>query len=175
MSKLPNISPKDAHAKLQDGALLVDIRSLDEHARKHITDATPLPLSDIDSAAVHLEDAKVVIFHCLSGMRTEQNAQRLAQLIPHAQGYLLAGGMQAWEKAGLPITVNAAVGLDLMRQVQIVAGLLILLGVGLGALVSPWFYGLAAFVGAGLMFAGITGFCGMARLLAIMPWNRIQA
>ena len=59
-----------------------------------------------------------------------------------------------------------------MRQVQIVAGGLVLLGVALGALVSPWFYGLSGFVGLGLMFAGLTGFCSMAKLLAVMPWNR---
>ncbi|MBL0811046.1 DUF2892 domain-containing protein, partial [Klebsiella michiganensis] len=62
--------------------------------------------------------------------------------------------------------------LPLMRQVQIVAGALILLGVALGYAFSSGFFLLSAFVGAGLTFAGITGFCGMARLLALMPWNR---
>jgi hypothetical protein len=59
-----------------------------------------------------------------------------------------------------------------MRQVQIAAGSMVVLGVVLGALVSPWLYLLAGFVGAGLVFAGITGTCGLARLLRVMPWNR---
>jgi hypothetical protein len=62
-----------------------------------------------------------------------------------------------------------------MRQVQITAGSLVLLGVALGALVSPWLYAVAAFVGAGLVFAGVTGTCGMARLLRLMPSNRALA
>ena len=62
-----------------------------------------------------------------------------------------------------------------MRQVQIAAGALALLGVLLGALVAPAFFGIAAFVGAGLVLAGVSGFCGMAHLLAAMPWNRRAA
>jgi hypothetical protein len=59
-----------------------------------------------------------------------------------------------------------------MRQVQIEAGSLVLLGIVLGVWVAPAFLGLSAFVGAGLAFAGLSGWCGVARLLALMPWNR---
>jgi hypothetical protein len=62
-----------------------------------------------------------------------------------------------------------------MRQVQIVAGLLVLTGVVLGFVLNPAFFGISAFVGAGLTFAGISGWCGMAKLLALMPWNRRAA
>ncbi|WP_420561918.1 YgaP family membrane protein [Tepidicaulis sp.] len=65
--------------------------------------------------------------------------------------------------------------MEVNRQVQITAGALVLSGIVLGAAVSPAFYLLSAFVGAGLMMAGITGWCGMARLLAVMPWNRRAA
>jgi rhodanese-related sulfurtransferase len=65
--------------------------------------------------------------------------------------------------------------LPLMRQVQIAAGLLVLLGVVLAVTVAPAFIGLSAFVGAGLTFAGLSGWCGMAQLLALMPWNRRAA
>lgn len=61
---------------------------------------------------------------------------------------------------------------EILRQVQLVAGSLILLGVTLGTLVSPYFLGIAAFVGAGFVFAGATGTCGMATLLAKLPHNR---
>lgn len=70
------------------------------------------------------------------------------------------------------MTVDTKQPLELMRQVQMAAGGLILTGAALGTFVHPSFYGLCAFVGAGLFLAGATGFCGMARLLAVMPWNR---
>ena len=86
--------------------------------------------------------------------------------------YLLDGGMEAWKQAGLPVVRDHSQPLELQRQVHIAAGSLIILGALLGATVSPWFYGLCALVGAGLVFAGVSGFCGMAVLLAKMPWNQ---
>ncbi|MGK0740232.1 rhodanese family protein, partial [Yokenella regensburgei] len=86
--------------------------------------------------------------------------------------YLLEGGIDAWKQAGLPVIKDASQPLPLMRQVQIAAGVLILCGVLLGYTLSSAFFLLSAFVGAGLTLAGVTGFCGMARLLAVMPWNR---
>ncbi|MEH0100947.1 thiosulfate sulfurtransferase YgaP, partial [Escherichia coli] len=77
-----------------------------------------------------------------------------------------------WKKAGLPVAVNKSQPLPLMRQVQIAAGGLILIGVVLGYTVNSGFFLLSGFVGAGLLFAGISGFCGMARLLDKMPWNQ---
>lgn len=88
---------------------------------------------------------------------------------------MLDGGLNAWEKAGLPVETNADAPLEIMRQVQIAAGSLVLIGVLLGFLVAPAWFGLSAFVGAGLTYAGVTGFCGMARLLMLMPWNRVKA
>ena len=88
------------------------------------------------------------------------------------QAYQLEGGLQAWKRAGLPVIADRKAPLPIMRQVQIVAGSLVLLGIVLAVLVSPWFMALSAFVGAGLIVAGITGFCGMANLLLHMPWNR---
>ena len=83
--------------------------------------------------------------------------------------------LDAWTAAGLPVEEDRNAPLELMRQVQIAAGLLVLTGVGLGFAASPAFFGLAGFVGAGLTFAGATGWCGMAKLLAAMPWNRPAA
>jgi len=112
-----------------------------------------------------------VIFHCRSGMRTAANAATLASCAD-VPVYLMDGGLEAWQRAGLECRVDRRQPLELMRQVQIVAGSLILIGVLLGLLVSPIGFGLAGFVGAGLVFAGLSGWCGMARLLALMPWNR---
>ncbi len=82
------------------------------------------------------------------------------------------GGTQAWDQAGLPV-VRGQQAMSLERQVRIAAGSLVVLGSALGAFVSPYWIGLAAFVGAGLVFAGITDTCGMGMLLARMPWNKV--
>lgn len=166
------LSPEEAAEKIRNGAVPVDIRSRAEYARKHIGGALCLPADELDAA--QLPAGRAVVFHCLSGMRTRQNAARLQNCAAAcAETYLLEGGLNAWEKAGLPVEAQPGQPLDIMRQVQIAAGSLILTGSILGWLVSPWFYLICAFAGAGLLFAGLTGFCGMARLLAAMPWNRV--
>jgi rhodanese-related sulfurtransferase len=109
---------------------------------------------------------------CRSGNRTGVNCQRLADRVSDP-AYVLEGGLDAWKKAGLPTRIDAKAPLELMRQVQMAAGGLILLGGLLGVTIHPAFWGLSAFVGAGLFVAGATGFCGMARLLALAPWNQV--
>jgi rhodanese-related sulfurtransferase len=104
-------------------------------------------------------------------MRTAVSGERLAGAVA-GEAFVLEGGLDAWAAAGLPLTEDPRAPLELMRQVQIAAGLLVLMGVVLGLVVHPAFFGLSAFVGAGLTLAGATGFCGMARLLALAPWNR---
>lgn len=175
MSELKTITPERAAALIREGAALVDIREADEHARERIPGARHHALSRIDAEHPARPGDDVLIFHCRSGMRTKGNAARLAAAAPNCESYIVEGGLDAWKKAGLPVTRDASQPIEIMRQVQIGAGSLVLLGVVLGALVTPVFYTLSAFVGAGLLFAGVTGFCGMARLLALMPWNRRAA
>jgi rhodanese-related sulfurtransferase len=163
MTMPTEISATDAARLVEAGAVLVDIREADEHRRLRIPGAVSMPLSQWASAAP-VAGGKV-IFHCRTGMRTAGIAGRLAAGTT-AETYLLAGGLDAWAKQGLPVAADRRQPLDIMRQVQIFAGALILAGVLLGAFVAPGFYALAGFVGAGLLMAGITGFCGMARLLA---------
>lgn len=103
-------------------------------------------------------------------MRTAGNLGRLKASV-EGEAFVLQGGVDAWAAAGLPLEDNAKAPIEIMRQVQITAGLLILTGVVLGFFVSPGYFGLSGFVGAGLTFAGATGFCGMAKVLALMPWN----
>ena len=170
---LPTITPEDAHRLLSEGAMLMDIRELDEHARERIPGSHHLPLSKLDEAEPALHQAKPVIFHCRSGARTLANADRLAARAGEGcQAYVIAGGLDAWRKAGLPVSTDHRQPLELQRQVQIGAGSLALLGTLLGLFASPWFFILPGFVGAGLTVAGLTGFCGMARLLMQAPWNR---
>ena len=82
----------------------------------------------------------------------------------------LDGGISGWEKAGLPVE-HISSTIPLFRQIQIAAGSLVLIGVIGSAFWHPFFW-LSAFVGAGLVFAGISGFCGLGVLLSHMPWNR---
>jgi len=170
---LPTITPERAHRLLGEGAILVDIREADERARERIPGARHLPLSKLDEAESALHDGKPVIFHCRSGARTLANAGRLAARTGKTcEAYVLAGGLDAWRTAGLPVAVDRRQPLELQRQVQIGAGTLALTGTLLGALASPWFFIVPGFVGGGLIVAGVTGFCGMAHLLMRAPWNR---
>ena len=162
------LSATQALAKLKQGALLVDIRSHDEYARSHIQGALNIPPEALPS---DLGNGREVIFHCKSGMRTQQQADNLAASVA-GQAFVLEGGLDAWRAQGLPVVDDKSQPLDIMRQVQIGAGSLVVLGLLLGSLLHPAFYWLAAFVGCGLIFAGVTGFCGMAKLLALMPWNK---
>lgn len=166
------INAVEAYALISRGAALVDVRPVDEHARLSIPGAANVPLDRLTHAA--LPDAPVVIFHCRSGNRTRA-CQPALSAAAICESYILEGGLDAWRKAGFPVAQDRSQPLELIRQVQLAAGALILLGVVLGALVAPAFFGISAFVGAGLMFAGATGWCGMARLLAVMPWNRRPA
>ena len=170
---LPKISPAEAERLLHQGAILVDIREADERAREKLTGAHHMPLSKLDEADFAVHEGKPVIFHCRSGARTMGNASRLAQKVGDAcEAFIIEGGLDAWKKAGLPIVTDRRQPIELQRQVQIGAGSLAFLGTMLGLFVSSWFFAVPAFVGAGLMMAGVTGFCGMARILMRAPWNR---
>jgi rhodanese-related sulfurtransferase len=172
---IPSINPVEAKRRIADGtAVLVDIREPMEHAREAIPGAKLAPLSTYSPqwlADVKGKDAPAVIFHCQSGRRTAENATQLSQCgIPEV--YLLEGGLTGWKVAGLPTNKDRSKPIEMQRQVQIAAGSLVLTGLVFAYLVSPWFIALSAFVGAGLVFAGISGWCGMAKVLAAMPWNR---
>jgi rhodanese-related sulfurtransferase len=156
---------------LAGGARLVDVRGADEHARSRIPGAINVPLDEIGRQPL---PEGPLIFHCKSGMRTAANAGRLGEAAG-GSAYVLTGGIDGWHAAGLPVAIDRGKPLEIMRQVQLVAGVLVLTGVVLGLLVAPGFFGLSAFVGAGLTFAGATGWCGMAKLLSVMPWNRAAA
>jgi rhodanese-related sulfurtransferase len=173
MSIMKTVSPERAAELIRAGAVLVDIREAGEHARERIPGARHHPLSRINNDNPAQPGDAVLIFHCRSGARTTANASKLAAGIPNAcEAYILEGGLEAWKKSGLPVAVDPTQPIDIMRQVQIGAGSLVLAGVVLGAFFSPGFYALSGLVGAGLVFAGVTGFCGMARILGAMPWNR---
>jgi hypothetical protein len=109
---------------------------------------------------------------CRSGSRSRQAAEAFERE-GFANSVSVDGGTLAWERAGLPVVRGERKAISLERQVRIAAGSLVVLGTALGAFVHPGFLGIAAFVGAGLVFAGITDTCGMGLMLAKMPWNRV--
>lgn len=166
---MTTITPVEAKAMKDSGAVIIDIREPDEYAREHIVGARNAPISKLNGAPVH-QQGDVVIYHCKSGMRTEANAHLLPT--ESCEAYVLEGGLEAWKSAGLKVETDRSKPIEIMRQVQIAAGSLVIVGVALGAIVNPAFYALSAFVGAGLVFAGVSGFCGMAKVLGMMPWNR---
>lgn len=173
MTALSSIPPQQAAAMIRDGAVLVDIREADERARERFPGARHHALSRLEGAPIR-QGEEILIFHCRSGVRTRGHAGRLAQAAG-CEAYLIEGGLQAWKEAGLPVAVDRRQPIELMRQVQTVTGGLVLAGAGLGFALDPAFHLVAALVGAGILFAGLFGFCGMARLLAAMPWNRRAA
>lgn len=169
---LTALSPEETrHRVAASRAIIVDVREADEYVRRHIPGALSQPLSGWEAAHLTIDPQHDVIFTCRTGLRTAGACNRLAARVS-GPAFVLEGGVDAWEKAGLPLAVDAKAPLEIMRQVQIAAGLLGLAGVVLGFAVAPAWFGLSAFVGAGLTFAGVTGFCGMARLLMLAPWNR---
>ena len=170
---LPLISPQQANALIAEGAKLIDIRDPDEYAREHIPAAHSIPLDSLPGG-LNAAPGETVIFHCQSGARTANNDARLARAASPANAFVVEGGIQGWKQAGLLTVEDKSQPLPLMRQVQIAAGSLILLGLILSNVVAPGWIALTWFVGAGLTFAGVSGFCGMARLLAVMPWNKVS-
>lgn len=153
---------------------LIDVRTPAEYREVHVAGSQNIPLAQLDPAEVMQahrggsEEPLYVI--CQSGGRGRQACERFL-----AAGYSnvvnVQGGTQQCVAAGLPV-VRGKKTISLERQVRIAAGTLVLLGAILAALVHPAFIALAAFVGAGLVFAGLTDTCGMGMLLASMPWNQ---
>lgn len=158
----------------RDGCVLVDVREPDEHARERIAGATLVPLSTLTAAKIAALGAQRVLVHCKSGRRSADAAARCAELASRGiEVTSVRGGIEAWKAAGLPTVVDASrPKLGVMQQTQLAIGVAVVAGTALGALVDPWFLVIPAFMGSGLIFAGATGFCGLATLLAKMPWNK---
>ena len=152
-------------------ALLIDVREPSEYAAEHIPEARLLPLSTFDPMRVPQEAGKKVVLHCVMGMRSAQAGQKLLDA-GFTTVYNFRGGVQAWKDAGYTTTRGQRTPLSLPRQVQIISGSLVLLGTLLGVIASPWFLLLSAVMGVGLVYAGVSGTCGMATLLARLPYNQ---
>lgn len=155
----------------QGNIQLIDVREISEYAGEHIPHAQVLPLSNFQPEQVSLVPSKQIVIYCQSGNRSNQVAQRLIKS-GFTEFSQLQGGITAWKQSGYATKVNKNAPISIMRQVQIVAGSLVFTGTILGAFVSPLFLILSGFVGAGLVFAGVTNTCAMAMLLAKLPYNK---
>lgn len=153
--------------------ILVDVRTPGEFARVHAAGARSMPLNRLDPRTVVTEcrssDGRIYLI-CHSGTRALMASQKLTEA-GLCDVFVIGGGTEAWKAAGLPVVESHAGVISLERQVRIAAGSLVLLGCLLAWIVAPQFIALSAFVGAGLIFAGVTDLCGMGILLGKLPWN----
>lgn len=149
---------------------VLDVRDPDEFAFKHVFDSHNIPLKDLQNNQHKIPSNENVYVICQSGVRSREACQSL-----NAFGFKtlisVEGGVQAVENAGGSL-VQSSKTLPMMRQVQVVAGLLVVVGVVFAHFLHPGWIAISLFVGMGLIFAGVTGFCGMAKVLGLMPWNR---
>ena len=170
------VPPQELAALLQQGRKirLIDVRTPAEFREIHAEGAQLAPLDRLDPkslvASLNGSATEPIYVICKSGSRARQACEQfLAAGISNIVS--VEGGTTAWEQAGLPV-VRGKKTMSLERQVRIAAGSLVLTGAVL-SLLHPLWIGLSAFVGAGLVFAGITDTCGMGMLLARMPWNQV--
>ncbi len=173
MNQIRQISPAEAKRCLEEGGgLFLDVRTPAEHRAIHATGVKNVPLDTLDAAACTELCAKgnKVYVICRSGQRAKMAAEKLVAA-GNAEVLVVEGGTEAWAATGLPVEHGKGV-MSLERQVRIAAGTLVVTGVVLSLLVHPGFIGLSAFVGCGLVFAGVTDTCAMGMMLSKMPWNQ---
>ncbi|AFL88505.1 Rhodanese-related sulfurtransferase [Terriglobus roseus DSM 18391] len=149
----------------------IDVREYAEFGAGHIAGSTLVPLGTLSLTCQAWDETDRITLICKSGRRAAQAKEALVSK-GFASVAVLEGGMDGWIAAGSPVVRAERAPWAMERQVRVVAGSLVLLGMIMGFLVSPWLYLLSAVVGAGLVFAGVSNTCMMASLLAKFPWNR---
>ncbi len=172
---MPNItmlSPKDAEKMtVEEQGAFIDIRTIGEVLAEQLPGSLFLPFDLVNKERLSELGigAKTPILVCRSGSRAKQAAEALAQQLENVA--VLDGGLVRWKEVGLSV-ISGTRTLPLDRQILVAAGSMILLFTILGLLVSPYFFVASLFMAGGMVFAGVTGACGMARILVMMPWNR---
>jgi len=171
------INPQDLMATKTADTCIVDVRTAAEVKAASLPDSLHIPLHDLTPERLKQvittsgkKGAQIYLL-CQSGKRAEMAANQLDGKID-AELVIIDGGVNAMRDANIPLQQTGKAVISLERQVRIAAGFLVLIGVVLGATLNPNFYALSGFVGAGLLFAGITDTCMMGMLIARMPWNR---
>ena len=173
---MAKISPQELQQLLiaQPNLPLIDVRTPAEYAKEHIPQARNEPLTELNPKALYeagvLTKGQPVYLLCQGGGRATKAFEKFERDGYH-HGVIIEGGTQAWIDAGFPVERSDVKIISLERQIRIAAGSLVLTGVLLSIFVNRGFIGLSGFVGAGLIFAGITDWCGLGLLLAKAPWN----
>ena len=178
-ASITTISPQQLYELRANGKEinLIDVRTPAEFRAGHAVGARLVPLDELDpqDLTTNLQqsgagDEKPLYITCQAGFRAQQAAERL-----RSAGYrklvLIEGGTEAWQKAGLPME-RSENAISLERQVQIAIGILLVLKVFFGFTIHELFFAMIPLIGVGLIFAGATRWCGMARLVRMLPWNR---
>lgn len=149
----------------------INVCTPEEYNEKHIAGVRSVPLDEIERHLGEFKDKKTIYVHCRSGRRGTAAIEKLSSLGVQAELVNVEGGILAWEEAGYGIN-KVSSRMSLMRQAFVAAGALILLAHAFAFWVSPTGLILSVLIGAGLLFAGLTGWCGMTMMLGRMPWNK---
>ncbi len=171
-TRIQEIDAQTLKQLLEDSAVkLVDVRETAEYAAERIPGAKLHPLSQFNPDRLQSTSDQKLVLYCQSGNRSAKAAQQCLEA-GFASVIHVRGGISSWKNAGYDIEKSHNAPISLFRQVQIIAGSLVFLGTILSVLVSPNFLILSGFVGAGLVFAGVTNTCAMGFLLAKLPYNQ---
>ena len=171
MTQIKNIHTNELKALIsKNDCYIIDVREPDEYKSDHIPGAYNIPLSLLSAQTLADMQEKNMVFYCQSGVRSLKCSQKAADILK-TDVYNLEGGFTEWNTLGNDVT-RTGCGFPIMQQVHIIVGSMVLLGVMLSHIHhEAWIY-FSGFFGLGLLFSGITGWCGMAKLLFLMPWNR---
>lgn len=175
MGTISRLNPSQVQTLLaSSGAAvqLIDVRSPLEFDSEHIQDSKNIPLDELANRGGELKKACQIVLICRSGTRAGRAADLLATYGMDVG--VLTGGINDWKKTGLHLKEGKK-RLPLERQVQLTIGAILLSSVAAGWTVNKIWFVIPAFIGAGLTFAGLTGNCGLAILLAKAPWNKLNS
>jgi rhodanese-related sulfurtransferase len=179
-AKVTNISAhqfQQQYDQAVEKLYIIDLRSHAEVEHEYLEGCSHFPVQTLDTDALHIlldqrghQPDQPIYLLCANGPRATLAADKLKHKST-SELVIISGGLNALKALGVSLISGASQTISLERQVRIAAGSLVVIGVLLGLVISPWFYSLSGFVGAGLVFAGVTDTCGMGILLARMPWN----
>jgi rhodanese-related sulfurtransferase len=175
MTTIHNIKSDVLSQWLEENAVeLLDVREPAEYRSEHIKGAKLLPLAKVCLAETPMaeQSQKKLVFYCLSGKRSSMACEKIKAENAPFNVWVLEGGITEWKQSGLPVNASGKKVLPLDAQVQLAIGVMVSLGAALGYWLDPLWFILPMVAGIGLINAGLTGFCGLARLIAMMPWNK---
>jgi len=172
---IKTVKPETLKTWLDAGEVyLIDVREPAEFRNESIEGSTLIPLAEFSGSKIKT-DAKKIVIHCRSGMRSKTACERLNAYNNTLDIYNLEGGILAWNDANFAIErggiLNKKCPIPIDRQVQFIVGCLVFFGTVFGLIISKIFLIIPLIIGMGLTFAGVSGWCGMSKFLSNMPWN----